>query len=49
MKAIAKEHNISIEELETIPGSGKNNRVNKADILAYLEINSGLFINLLSA
>ena len=27
----------SIEELETISGSGKNNRVNKADILAYLE------------
>ena len=37
VKSIAKEHNISIEELETISGSGKNNRVNKADILAYLD------------
>ena len=42
VKAIANEHNISIEELETISGSGKNNRVNKADILAYLENKSGL-------
>tara|TARA_B100001029_G_C15033067_1_gene438331 strand:- start:31 stop:1329 length:1299 start_codon:yes stop_codon:yes gene_type:complete len=37
VKSIAKENNISIEELEIISGSGNNNRVNKADILAYLD------------
>lgn len=34
---IAKEEKISMTELEKIPGSGKDNRVTKNDILAYLE------------
>ncbi len=37
VKSIAKEENISIEELESIPGSGKDGRVNKADMLNYLK------------
>lgn len=37
VKSIAKSENISIEELEKINGSGTNNRVNKADILNYIE------------
>jgi 2-oxoglutarate dehydrogenase E2 component (dihydrolipoamide succinyltransferase) len=37
VKSIAKKENISISELEKIPGSGKDKRVNKQDILNYLE------------
>ena len=37
VKNIAKEENISLEELESIPGSGKEGRVTKEDILAYLD------------
>lgn len=37
VKNIAKEEGISLEELEHIPGSGKNGRVTKNDILGYLE------------
>ncbi|MBN1986074.1 MAG: 2-oxo acid dehydrogenase subunit E2 [Prolixibacteraceae bacterium] len=37
VRTIAKEENISIEELETIEGSGANGRVQKKDILDYLE------------
>lgn len=37
VKSIAKKHNIQMDELESISGTGKNNRVNKADILAYLD------------
>ncbi len=37
VKSIAKKENISLAELEQIPGSGKDNRVNKQDILNYLE------------
>ncbi|MCF8716211.1 2-oxo acid dehydrogenase subunit E2 [Joostella atrarenae] len=37
VKNIAKEENISLEELETIQGSGKDNRVTKDDILNYIE------------
>lgn len=36
-KLIARRENISAEELEKIPGSGINGRVQKKDILAYLE------------
>ncbi len=36
VKNIAKEENISVAELETVPGSGKDGRVTKNDILAYL-------------
>ena len=37
VKTIAREENIQIEELETIPGSGVGGRVQKKDILNYLE------------
>ena len=36
VKNIAKQENISLQELETIPGTGKDNRVTKKDILQYL-------------
>ncbi|HFS66886.1 MAG TPA: 2-oxo acid dehydrogenase subunit E2, partial [Flavobacteriia bacterium] len=37
VRNIAKTEGISMEELEAIPGSGKEGRVTKKDILAYLE------------
>ena len=37
VKNIAKEENISVAELETIPGSGKDGRVTKDDILKYID------------
>ena len=37
VRSIAKEENISIAELESIDGSGANGRVQKKDILAYLD------------
>lgn len=37
VKNIAKEEGISLEELETISGTGKDGRVTKNDILAYVE------------
>ena len=37
VKTIAKEENVSLEELESIEGSGAGGRVQKKDILAYLE------------
>lgn len=37
VRSIAMEENIPMEELETIPGSGKNNRLTKDDLLAYLK------------
>ena len=40
VKSIAKKEGISFEELESILGSGRNNRVNKNDILNYLESRS---------
>jgi 2-oxoglutarate dehydrogenase E2 component (dihydrolipoamide succinyltransferase) len=36
VKSIARQENISLEELETLPGSGKKNRLTKKDILAYI-------------
>ncbi|BDS14903.1 dihydrolipoamide acetyltransferase family protein [Aureispira anguillae] len=36
VKSIAKEEGISLAELETITGTGKDNRVTKSDMLAYL-------------
>lgn len=36
VKSIAKEENISVEELESISGKGKDGRVTKEDIMAYL-------------
>ncbi len=37
IKNIAKQENISITELNTITGSGKENRITKEDVLKYLE------------
>ncbi|HET7360447.1 MAG TPA: biotin/lipoyl-containing protein, partial [Salinimicrobium sp.] len=37
VKNIAKEENIPFQELENIPGTGKEGRVTKNDILGYLE------------
>ena len=37
VKTIAKQENISLEELETLEGSGANGRVQKNDILNYIE------------
>ena len=37
VKSIAKEENISAAELSTIPGTGKDGRVTKEDMLAYLK------------
>ncbi|MDZ7291163.1 MAG: 2-oxo acid dehydrogenase subunit E2 [candidate division KSB1 bacterium] len=37
VRTIAKQENISMRELEAIPGSGMQGRVTKNDILAYLE------------
>jgi len=37
VKSIAKEENISVAELETIPGSGKNGRLTKDDLLQYIK------------
>jgi len=36
VKSIAKKENISLSELDTISGSGHNGRVNKSDILNYI-------------
>ena len=37
VKSIAKKENISVDELESLNGSGKEGRVTKKDILAYVE------------
>lgn len=37
VKSIAKEEGIGLEELETVPGTGKDGRVTKSDMLAYLD------------
>ncbi|MBN2639204.1 MAG: 2-oxo acid dehydrogenase subunit E2 [Bacteroidales bacterium] len=37
VKSIAKEENVSVAELESIAGSGKDGRVTKSDILAYVD------------
>jgi 2-oxoglutarate dehydrogenase E2 component (dihydrolipoamide succinyltransferase) len=37
VKTIAKEEGISVQELETISGTGQNGRVTKTDILAFVE------------
>ncbi|WP_346860337.1 dihydrolipoamide acetyltransferase family protein [uncultured Draconibacterium sp.] len=37
VKIIAKEENVSLEELESIEGTGAGGRVQKKDILAYIE------------
>ncbi len=42
VKSIMKKEGIHIKDLEHIKGSGKNNRINKVDILKYLESNNTL-------
>ncbi|WP_421753081.1 dihydrolipoamide acetyltransferase family protein [Croceimicrobium sp.] len=37
VRSIAKEENVSLEELEKLDGSGSEGRVTKADILAYVD------------
>lgn len=37
VKSIAKEENIGLDELESIQGTGKEDRVTKKDILAFIE------------
>ena len=37
VKRIAKEENISLSELESVPGSGMKGRVNKKNLLKYIE------------
>jgi len=37
VKSIAKEERIPLEELDQVPATGKDNRVTKNDILAYIE------------
>jgi 2-oxoglutarate dehydrogenase E2 component (dihydrolipoamide succinyltransferase) len=37
VKSIAKEEQISLEELEQVPGTGKEGRLTKADLLAYVK------------
>lgn len=37
VRSIAREENISARELEQIPGSGQNQRLTKADLMAYLK------------
>lgn len=41
VKNIARTEGVSMEELESITGTGKDNRVTKNDILAYIENRSG--------
>lgn len=37
VKSIAKEENVTVEELNTIEGTGKDGRVTKDDLLAYIQ------------
>ena len=48
VKSIAKKENISIEQLDSIKGSGKEGRVTKADILNYLKGSDNLSFDLKS-
>lgn len=41
VREIAKQENISMAELEAVPGTGENGRVTKKDILAYVEQRQG--------
>jgi 2-oxoglutarate dehydrogenase E2 component (dihydrolipoamide succinyltransferase) len=42
VKSIMKKEGIDLKDLEYIKGSGKNNRINKNDILKFLESNSSI-------
>lgn len=41
VRNIAQQENISLQELEQLPGSGANGRITKKDILAYVENRKG--------
>lgn len=41
VREIAKQENLSMAELEAVPGTGENGRVTKKDILAYVEQRQG--------
>lgn len=45
VRTIAAKENIGQAELESIPGTGANGRVNKADMLAYLKRRDNSFLN----
>lgn len=45
VKSIAKKENISLHELDNIPGTGLNNRMNKNDILNYIKSKESLDLN----
>lgn len=45
VRNIAAKENIGQAELDSIPGTGANGRVNKADILAYLKRRDNSFLN----
>jgi|AntRauTorckE5430_2_1112549.scaffolds.fasta_scaffold00027_36 2-oxoglutarate dehydrogenase E2 component (dihydrolipoamide succinyltransferase) len=45
VRTIAKAEHITQAELDQVPGSGKNGRVNKADMLAYLKRRDNSFLN----
>ena len=45
VRTIAKTEHIGQVELDQIPGSGKDGRVNKADMLAYLKRRDNSFVN----
>jgi len=45
VRTIAKAEHIGQAELDSIPGSGKGGRVNKADMLAYLKRRDNSFLN----
>ena len=45
VKNIAKQEGISLEELDTINGSGKDNRLTKNDLLAYLKTKPKQVVN----
>lgn len=45
VRSIAAKEGVSLEELQNISGTGKNNRVSKADILAYLNNRTSLPAN----
>lgn len=45
VRTIAKKENIGQKELDSIPGTGANGRVNKTDMLAYLKRRDNSFLN----
>jgi 2-oxoglutarate dehydrogenase E2 component (dihydrolipoamide succinyltransferase) len=45
VRTIAKAEHIAQAELDQIPGSGKNGRVNKSDMMAYLKRRDNSFLN----